>query len=160
MMDGLVYGVAAAGWIMLKMIFWISLIASIIYIFILLKIKNILFNQNAYFSHRNYYFWTLLIISSYAINLVFLIYLGIGISLSVSGWKLDRFIKLILILLSCLPNILFFNSIRKKGDNLYLSNFKNKQQKNFTIKIFILTLLSSFFQFLAYLFIYSIILVW
>ena len=41
MMGGLADGVAAAGWIMFKMIFCISLIASIAYIFTLLKIKNI-----------------------------------------------------------------------------------------------------------------------
>ncbi len=155
MMGGLADGVAAAGWIMFKMIFCISLIASIAYIFTLLKIKNILLNQNTYVSCQNCYYWSLLIISSCAINLVFLIYLGI--SFSAIGWRWDRFIKIILIFLSCLPNILFFNSIRRKGIR-YI--YQDSINKNFTIKIFVLTLLSSFLQFLSYLVIYSIILAW
>ena len=154
MFGGLSDAIADAGLYILQILFVASLISLCVYIPVLIKIKQILQNQNIYFSYEKHYFWILLMISSCIAYLLFLVFFIARFDLDIK--RLDIVAKFILTFLVCLPNVLFFNSIRKKSNkSIESNNGKNK----FLIKIFAITILSSFIQLPICVFICSIILV-
>ena len=156
MFGGLSDAIADAGWFIFQILFVASLIALCVYIPVLIKIKQILQNQNIYFSYEKHYFWILLMISSCVAYLLFLVFFIARFDFSIS--RLDIVAKFILTFLVCLPNVLFFNSIRKKRNKSALIESNNGKNK-FLVKIFALTILSSFIQLPICVFICSIILV-
>lgn len=154
MFGGLSDAIASAGLITFQILVVSSLIALCAYIPMLMKIKNILQNQNIYFSYEKYCFWILLMISSCVVYLLFLVFFIARFDLDIT--RLDIVAKFILTFLVYLPNVLFFNSIRKKSNkSIETNNGKNK----FLVKIFALTILSSLIQLPICVFICSIILV-
>ena len=156
MFGGLIDAGASAGLYILQILFTTSLISLCVYIPMLMRIKKILQNQNIYFSYEKYCFWILLMISSCIAYLLFLVFFIAGFDLDIK--RLDIVAKFILTFLVCLPNILFFHFIRKKS-NKFIALESNNGKNKFLVKIFALTILSSFIQLPICVFICSIILV-